>query len=810
MGTLLFDVRDALRGLRRDRAYAATVVLTLAITLGATTAMFSIVNGVLLKPLAYPEADRLVRLREVWRELADRISVLELNERHFDYWREHARSFEAMAQYSVMPANLTGVGDAAQILAARTTVTLFDVLKAPVAVGRSLNAADETEARDVAVISDGFWRQRLSADPAALGRAIALDGRAYTIVGILSAGFRLPDRGRLTSNIDVFLPLRIGDVGWVGEHNDDGIARMRPGVTLEQARAELDLLQKQVSEIATKQAHEPVTLSSALDPLGEAIVARARTGLLLLFASVGAVLLIACSNLANLSVTRTIGRLRDAGIRAALGASRTRLVGRALFEEIVLAIAGGTLGLWIAWLALVTFVKTAPVDLPRVSEVALNGQALAFAAFVSIATGFLVAILPAWRLAAGDVQAILRTGGAVAGDRRGMRARGTLLALQVGLSVMLLAVTALLTASFNRLLNVDRGFVAANVLAVEVAMPAARYAGAAVRVEAYDRVIAALHALPGVERVTTTTLLPMAGSGQVSPIIAEGARGPRAEQPDANYRYVAPDFFGTLSMPLVRGRTFTDAERDPKQLTPAVISAPAAARLWPGQDPIGKHFNRGVPGEPGFVVVGVAADARTTSLDRTPPLMVYAPYWWRSRPSMSLLIKSAAAPLSLLPSVRRAIHEIDPEIAIGRVRSVDDLVEASLAGRRYQARLFVTFGAIAMLIAVIGVYATTSYNVSRRRREMNIRAALGARRSQVLGIVLRQSLIPIASGALAGAAGATAAAGVVASLLFEVKARDPFIIGTVVTIVTAIGILACVLAARRGLSLNPAAALRDE
>src|SRR4051812_24360706 len=254
MGACFFDIRDALRGLRRDGAYAATVVLTLAVTLGATTAMFSIVNGVLLKPLAYPEAERLVPLPEILRELADRIPTLEVNERHFDYWREHTRSFTSLAQFSVMPANLTGAGDAAQIVAARTTVTLFDVLEVSAAAGRVLNASDEMEARQVAVVSDTFWRQRLSGDPSAVGRAVGLDGQAYTIVGILPAGFRVPERGRLSAGIDVFVPLHLADVGWVGEHNDDAIGRLRPGVTIEQATADLDVLQKQVSVLATQQA----------------------------------------------------------------------------------------------------------------------------------------------------------------------------------------------------------------------------------------------------------------------------------------------------------------------------------------------------------------------------------------------------------------------------------------------------------------------------------------------------------------------------------------------------------------------------
>jgi putative ABC transport system permease protein len=810
MSAVLFDIRDALRTFRRDRAYAATVMVTLATTIGATTAVFSIVNGVLLKPLAYPESHRLVALREIWRQFSDRYPSLEVNERHFEYWRTHARSFESMAQYIVLPANLTGAGDAAQISVVHASGSIFDVLQVHAATGRTLTPADDEEdKRFVAVISDTLWRQRFGADPSVVGRAIVLDGKPFTVVGVLGPDFRLPHGEQLTENIDAFVPVHV-EVGWVGDHNDEAIGRLRERVTVDQARAELDVLQAQVSEIATQEAHEPVTLVTVVRPLAENIVARSRRGLLLLFGAIVAVLLIACSNLANLSLTRTLARGREAAIRSALGASRARLVGRAVLEQLLLAAAGGALGVWVAWLALAMFVRTAPFDLPRVNDVTLDGRVLAFAATLSIAAGVVVAMLPAWRLAGGDVQPALRTGGAVASDRAGLRTRATLLAIQVALSVMLLVVTALVGASFIRLLNVDRGFTADRVLAVDVALPAARYAEEPVRLTAIDRVIAAVHALPAVHSVTTTSRLPLRGEGQVNVIAREGSTVPRSELPSANFRFIAPDFFRTLGIAIRRGRSFTDAERDPHRPAPALISQLTAERLWPAEDPIGKRFSRGIPDEQGFEVVGVVADARTTALERTPPLMVYIPYWWRSRGFTSLLIKTAADPLSRLPAVRRAIREVDPEIAIGQARPLEQLVDAAMASRRYQTQLFIAFGAVALFIATVGVYAVTSYGVSRRRREMNIRVALGARPSEVLRLVVRQGTVPIAIGVLAGAAGAITLGGVLASVVFDVRARDPLVIAGVVAAVGAIGVLACVAAARQGLVINPAAALREE
>jgi predicted permease len=805
---MFFDLREIVRSLSRERSYAATVVLTLALTIGATTAMFSIVDGVLLKPLSYPAADRLVTINEVWQQFADRVPTLAVNERHFEYWREHARSFEAVAQYLPRSANLTGTGQAEQITVARTTVSLFDVLDVEAVAGRTFTRDDEHA--DVAVITDGFWRQRLQSDPAAVGRAVSLDGKPYTVVGVLGPDFRLPVAAELSARVDAFIPLHVS-VGWVGDHNNFAIARLRDGISIEEARSELNVLQAQVSDVATREAHESVTLSAALSPLVETVVGGARRGLLLLFGAIGAVLLIACSNLANLSLSRATGRLREAAIRSALGASARRLVVRSIVEQLVLASVGGALGVWVAWAAIAAFVQTAPVDLPRVGEVALDNRVMAFAAALSIVTGCAVAMLPAWRLARGDVQSLLRSSGAaVASDRTGMRARQTLLAVQVGLSVTLLVVTALLTTSLLRVLRVDTGFAPERVLAVDVAMPATRYAEEPVRLSAYDRMLAAVAAVPGVQSVSTISLLPFGGGGQVNFVVPLGAVVPRSEQASANFRFVGPDYFRTVGIALGRGRSFSPFERDPARLTPSVVSEATAQRLWPGEDPLGKRFGRGLDNEAGFEVVGVTVDARTTSVEREAPLMVYVPYWWRTRAATSLVLKTSTEPEALVASVRRAIAGIDPDIAVGQVRTLVEIVDRSLAPRRYQASLFIAFGIAALFIATIGVYAVTAYGVSRRRREMNIRAALGARTSEVLAMIVRQSSLPIVAGVVGGMFGALALSGTISGLLFGVSGTDPRVIAAVVVLVAGVGLSASLIAARQSASIDPAAALREQ
>ena len=812
MRSLPFDLRDALRGLRRDRGYTLTVVCTLALTIGAATAIFSIVDGVLLKPLAYTESQQLVAIREVWRQLADRIPVLAVNEQHFEYWRAHTRTFDSMAQYIVLPADLTGAGEATQVQVARASGSLFEVLRAGAALGRTLRPADELSDRpNVAMLADAAWRQRFSADRGVIGRSIVLDGTPRTIVGVLPPDFSLPTE-RLTT-AEVFVPIHMDAerVGWEGDHNNEAIGRLRPGVTIEQARAELDVLQRQVSDIATKEAGQPVTLAGSLTPLTESVVGRARSGLLLLLAAIAAVLLIACSNLANLSLTRTVGRIRDAAIRSALGAVRSRLVARAVLEQLLLSAVGGTLGLAVAWAALQLFVRTAPVDLPRVNEVALDARVVAFAAGVSTAAGLLVALLPAWRMAGRDVEQSLRAGAlATTADRGGMRTRGALVALQVALSLTLLVVTALLGASFVRLMNAERGFVADRVLVVPISLPAQRYSASAPRLAAYDRLLGSIRALPAVRSATTMSVMPLTGTPQTNAVVPDGSTAPRSANPTADFRFVAPDFFRTLGIPIVRGRVFAENEGRTPGTMPVLVSDRTAERLWPGADALGKRFSRGIPGESGFEVVGVVADAKLTSLDRTPPLMVYLPYWWRTRPSLTLLIKTATEPAAVMPEVRRALYDIDPDIAIAEPRPLERIVDATVAGRRYQMQLFVAFGIVALFIATLGVYAVTSYGVSRRRREMNIRVALGARRSQVMRLVLGQATVPIAAGVVVGTAAALALGTVVASLLFDVRARDPFVLAGVVALVAAVGLATSAFAAGQGLRLDPASALREE
>lgn len=817
---LALDLKDALRGLRRDRLYSLVTILTLALTIGATTAVFAIVDGVLLRPLAYRESHRLVAVSEVVRELASQYPMLPVNPRHFDRWREKAASFESLAEYRDAPANLTGLGDAAQILAVRTSGTLFDVLQHQPALGRLLTRADEAEDQPrVAVVSHALWRDRLNADPAAIGRPIVLDGVQHVIVGILAEGAKIPRLGQLTAtgelsaSVDVFVPLRLNlrNFAPIGEFNYTVVGRLRPGTDLSAAQAELDVLQADLAREAAIETHQPVGLRSLIRPLGESIVASARRGLLLLLAAIAAVLLVACSNLANLALTRTLVRLRDAAIRTALGATRSRLIARVVFEQLILAGAGGALGIGVAFAALTLFVTTPPIDLPRVSDVAIDARVLAAAALASTIAGLAVAFVPAWRIAGRDVQDTLRAGGGTTGDRGGLRVRSALLTMQVALSVALLAVTALLTMSFAKLLRSDRGFSSESVVAIDVSLPANRYGDATKLTAAYDRLLEQVQAIPGVSSASWASILPLTGENWVDVISFEGDPRPFAEMPIANYRFVGPDYFRTMSIVITRGRSFTADERgDSAAVLPAVITARTAATVWPGLDPIGRRFRRGDPEQKPFEVVGVIPDGHHTRIDSVSPLMVYVPYWFRSRTAASLVIKTPVEIVGISSAVRRVLANFDRDIAIARVRPLQQLVDEALASRRYQVIVFIVFGAVGLLIAMIGVYAVTAYGVSRRRREMNIRVALGASVREVLGLVVRQTAAPLTTGIALGIVVALAMGRVVASLLFEMNAHDPSVIAAVAALVGVVGIASAVTAARQGLVIDPAAALREE
>jgi predicted permease len=816
MRELFFDLRDTWRGLRRNRLYAAAIVGTLTLTLGASIAIFSIVNGVLLRPLGYPDPQALVSIREILPGIAERYPSLPVTMRHFDVWRDRATSFASMAAMDWRTSTLTGAGEASQVVVLRTSGTLFDVLQIPTMLGRGLTRDDESLQRPpVVVISDQLWRDRLGRDAGIVGRGLTLNGTLFTIVGVLPPGYALPrlqslgEAGSVTTEFAAIVPFRISlaNFNWMGQFNYGTVARLRPGVTVQQARAEMNVLQATVAEIARRETQAPAELRGWVTPLEETIVGPVRRGLLLLLGAIGALLLIACANLANLTLTRTIDRLRESAVRAALGANRWRLVRAVIVDQFVLAAAGGVLGVAFAAAAVRIFVTTAPITLPRVHEIAIDRRVVGFGAAAAVLAALAVALLPAWRVGRGDLESLLRSGGRTS-DRGSQRMRSTLLATQVVLSVMLLAVSGLFVSSLIRVLRVNTGFTAEGAMTIEVAPGSSQYPDTAKRAALYDLILERVRAVPGVTAAAWTSALPLTGETWVDTIVRSDLPSAPDAKPNANYRFIGPDYFRAIGMAILQGRSIEQNDR-PMTTTPAVISSRAARTLWPGEDPVGREFTRSDPTQR-FRVVGVVADGHVTALESEPPMMVYVPYWFNNEGKSVLVVRSLGEALGLVAEVRSAVRDVDPDVAIARVAPLQTVVDAALEGRRYQTSLFTAFGASALLIAIVGVYATTAYGVALRRRELNIRIALGARASQVFTLVLRQSVAPVVVGLAGGLAGALAMGGVIASLLYEVRPRDPLVLGIVLGVVATVGTVSAVAATLSSLQIDPASALRDE
>lgn len=816
MRELPFDLRDCWRGLRRDRFYALTVVATLAVTLGASVAVFSIVNGVLLRPLAYPESEALVSIREVMPGEGQRYLSVAASPRHFDYWRDRVTALASIAAMDWRTQTLTGAGEAAQVVVLRASGTIFDVLRTPIARGRLLTRDDEREDQArVAVISDRLWRERLGSDAAVIGRRLTLGGIEHTIVGVLPQGYTLPrlqmlgEAGATTADAAAIVPFRVRmqSYSWKGQHNYSVVARLKPGVTIDGALAEMNVLQNAVAEFGRREGGGPYDLKALVLPLEQAIIGPVRRGLWLLLGAIGALLLIACANLANLTLTRTIGRIRDAAVRGALGASRARLIRAAVLDQLVLATLGGALGVVLAATALELFVTTAPVTLPRVQDVVIDGRVLAFGGVIALLAGLAVAILPAYRLGRGDLEHVLRSGGRGT-DAGTQRARTGLLVAQVALSVMLLAVSGLFLSSLMRLMRVDAGFTAAGAVTVEIAPVGTTYPNDGARAALYDRVLERVRAIPEVTTASFTSALPLTGETWVDRVVRP-ERGLTTDQsPSANFRFVGPGYFAAIGMPILRGRTFDEHDRR-NTTTPALVSSATALTLWPNEEAIGREFKRGDPVHR-YQVVGIVPDGRVTALETTSPLMVYLPYWHNNEGKSVLVMRARGDTGALFTAVRAVIRDIDPEIAIARTAPLQQVVDGAVENRRYQASLFTTFGGAALLITIVGVYAATAYGVSRRRRELNVRVALGARASQVFSMMVRQNMVPVSVGLAAGMIGALILGGTVASLLYEVRPRDPIVLATVLGLVAAVGLMATITATLGSLEIDPAAALRDD
>lgn len=810
---LLQDIRFAVRMLRKSPGFTAVAALTLAVGLGANTAIFSVIHGVLLQPLAYPNPGQLVALQLFVPKLARTFPMMPLNPAAYLAWSQQAKS---LARIGIVEEgytfNLTGGGEPALLSADGISPSLFDVLGIELELGRNfLPDADQPGYNREAILTNALWRNRFHGDPGIIGRTISLNGSPYTVAGVLPSKFHFPQGEQL---IPAFGPIPAADlfVPEVFEKEDlrvdagfglGTIARLKPGVSREEATAELDVILNRLFGSQDYMLHS----RTAMVPLRDMIVRSTKRGLWVLLAAVLAVVLIICVNLANLILTRATGREQEAAIRSALGASRGRLMRQALAETVLLGLLGGALGIVLAGWALKSLLLVAPADLPRVHNVHLDGAVVGFTLAISVLAGVLAGLFPAWRMAQSHPQDALRSGSTRTGDAgRRLRVRELLVGTGTALTVILLVASGLLLASFARLESVPKGFAVEHILTVNLQLPAAQYTQGQQRSAFWRNLLAGTSNLPGVESSAVTNWLPLGGEMNDDAVTVPGDTRPNAEQPYASYRRVSPRFFKVLGIPLLRGRELTWADAG----TPAVvISAATAKSVWPGVDPIGQRFDVDPSSRfPGFRVVGIVGDTRSVSLVKAAAPMVYELY--DGGLTGSLILRTPMGAAALASELRQAIGKIDSSVAVPPVRSMGQIVSGSLAPQRFQTLLISLFAAAALLLACLGIYGVVSYSVARRTREIGIRVALGAPTSDVCRRVFIEGLRPVVLGLVVGMGGALAAGRLIAALLFEVRPYDPAIAATAAGALMAAAVLACALPARRAMTVDPMVALRHE
>ncbi len=803
MGSLKHDLRYAMRSMRRNPGVSAIAVATVALGIGLTTAIFSAVNGILLKPLPFPDPHRLVLVEEY--NLATGGEPQDVSYRNFVDLRAAARSFDDLAAISAGLVTLAGGEEPERILSATVSPALFAILGARPALGRLLGADDETEGvgERVVLLSHRLWRRALGADPAAVGRSVTLDGEPFTIVGVMPPGFSFP-----SEEVELWTPLDLSE-RWRetrAVHVLTVLGRLHRGVELEGANAELEAI---AARIQREHGAEDPEHSAAARPLHQVVVGDTRPALLLLLGSVVLVLLIACANVANLLLARANARRREIAVRGALGASRRRLVRQLLTESMVIALGAGALGVLLGYWGVRGFAAALPPDVPRASEVGLDPVVLVFALLVTVATGLLFGILPAVRGSRVDPSGWLAETEVVGGLLRS-RARSALAGGQIALSLILLIGAGLLLKSLWRVTNVDPGFEPQGLLTLTVSLIGTTYDEAPEVIDFYRRLPARLEAVPGVESVSGVNWLPVSGGDSEGQLTIESRPFAPGQAPSASFRRILPGYFATLTVPLLQGRDFDQREADGEAWS-VIINETMARRYWPDGDALGKRIKVGpAEAEPWLTVVGVVGDVRNVGLDTEPRLATYEPHAQRPWSTMKLVVRTVGEPLSVLSSVTTEIRASGGPLPIYEVSTMQGRIRASMAPRRWLAGLLGAFAAVAALLAALGLYGVIAYSVGLRTREIGLRIALGAAAADALALVLREGLRITALGMLVGLVGALALTRLLADLLHEVSAFDAWTFVSVSILIVVVAVGASWLPARRAACLDPMTALRHE
>jgi putative ABC transport system permease protein len=794
---LLNDLRYTVRMLRKSPLFTLAVVLTVALGIGANTAIFSVVNAVMLRPLPFEQPDRLVWIAE----RNDKLNLPTFSASVLNYlaWKEQSRSFQSMAAFGFATFNLTGTGDPEQFTGGTVTPSLFPLLGIKPVVGRSFaDDEDRPGSPKTVMIGEGLWKRRFGGDPSIVGRHLTLNGVDSTVIGIAPASLAL------LSNGDLWIPMTIDPGREIRlNHVILAVGRLRPGATLAQSQAEMNVVAGQVSRQFPEMKEWSVQL---VDFYHFFVNPQLQTALVVLLCAVGCVLLIASANVANLLLARAASRQKEIAVRTALGASRGRLLRQLLVESLVLSTIGGGAGLLAASWAVEAIDAVMPANLLPVPDVRVDATVLLFAVALTVVTGLLFGIAPAWHAAKTDLNEVLKQATRASSGAR-PRLRNGLAAGELALATILLIGAGLLAQSLLRLQHVSLGFQPDRLLTFQLSPPRTKYP-AEKSIAFYRQLLETLRATPGVRAAAASSGIPFGnGAYTTTPIVTTG---PSPLPPDTavatDWRVVTPGFFQAMNIPLLRGRDFSDGDAPTGAPLVVIVSQTTAKRFWGDADPLGRTLNRQGDTVRKYTVVGVVGDVRHATLSLESPAIYYPSVGVTA--AMGIVVRTDAPPTSVLATVRQKVHDLDPSLPISSVRTMDEWVSSNAAQPRLNAILLAVFAAVAMLIAAIGIYGVLAYSVNQRTREIGLRMALGSPRGQVLRLIVREGMTVGAIGIGAGLAGSLALSRVLGSLLFEIPVRDPLTYVAVAAALAVVALAACVLPARKASRVDPMVALR--
>jgi len=809
------DLKHGCRVLLKARGFALSAIIVLALGIGANTAIFGIVNGVLLRPLPFAEPDRLVQL---WHTPPQKqfpgVPRFALSAANYLDWQAQNTVFSSSAVYRFWRFRLTGNGEPQMVRAARVEPTFFSLLGTRPLLGREIGASDDVSGgQHVAVLSYQLWNSQFGGDQQVVGKSIHLDGDAYTVIGVMPPSFDKPESALL------WVPLvwTAQERAVRGEHSMAAVARLKPGVTVQQAQAQLDGI---AARLAEQYPADSAGWGAAVVPLREETVGDVRRPLLMLFGAVVFVLLIACANVANLMLARTVDRRKEIAIRTAFGARRTRIIRQVLSESLLVSVAGGALGLIVAQWGTELVVNYFGASMPRLADIKMDGAVLAFAFATALVSGTVAGVAPAWRLSKSDPNEALKQGlGRLDSPSTGTRTRAVLVVTEVALSLVLLVGATLMIRTLWNLRSVHPGFVSDRVLTMRLGIAANEFSTEAQQVQFYEQLLQRVRALPGVQSAAVTDDLPLEG-GSMQPVAVEGQPTVEmAHQPEVSVRLLSPQFMKTMGIPIVRGREITDA--DTATSAPVVlVSESMAKQFWPNEDPIGKRLTLTFFPKQVRQVVGVVGDVKDRGLDNQDPISTlywpltqfYAPQAWGKFRAMglALAVRTASDPASVAPAVRNAVREISPATPLTDVRTMEELVAESLSPQRFNMLLFAAFAGLALVLATVGLYSVVAYATRQRVKEIGIRMALGAARTDVLGAIVLDGLRPTVIGIAIGTGAAVSLSHVLATVIYGVTATDVSTYVVVAALLGSVGVLASIIPAYRATLVDPVRTLRDE